>query len=243
MASPTASSLPPLLQWTLPGRAIVFFLSATSIWCLLAEFYGLCSMRNFTFWVLIPSTVLLIAMAILDLFRGDRRLFKAVCIGAIGGFLAAVAYDVFRIPFVVGAIDHTGPGWLRLPLFKVFPRFGAMILGQPFTQTQTDSQFTLTAHIVGWVYHFSNGITFGVMYLAMIGDAGRRSWLWAILLAAGLELAMLFTPYTRFFGINQTTRFVIVTLTAHIIFGIALGLYTRSKTLRWPTMLPVPAMG
>src|SRR6476619_1778184 len=98
MSSPSTSTLPPVLQWTLPGRALVFFLSGTSIWCLLAEFYGLCSMRTFTLWILIPSTFLLIAMAILDLARGDRRLFRAVCIGAIGGFLAAVAYDVFRIP-------------------------------------------------------------------------------------------------------------------------------------------------
>jgi hypothetical protein len=241
MSSRTASHLPPFLQWTPPGRALVFFLSATSIWCLLAEFYGLCSMRTFTLWILIPSTFLLIAMAILDLVRGDRRLFRAVCIGAIGGFLAAVAYDTFRIPFVVGAIDHTGPAWLRLPLFKIFPRFGAMILGQPFTQTQTDSQFTLTAHIVGWIYHFSNGITFGVMYMAMIGDAGRRSWLWAIALAAGLELAMLFTPYTQFFGINQTARFVVVTLIAHILFGIALGLYTRRKAMQWTMGWPAVA--
>src|SRR3954470_17713021 len=116
MSSPSASTLPPVLQWTPLGRAVVFFLSATSIWCLLAEFYGLCSMRTFTLWILIPSTVLLIAIAFLDLMRGDRRLFRAVCIGASGGFLAAVAYDVFRIPFVVGAIDHTGPAWLRLPL-------------------------------------------------------------------------------------------------------------------------------
>jgi hypothetical protein len=174
-------------------------------------------------------------MALLDLARGDRRLFQAVMIGAIGGFIAAIAYDVFRIPFVIGAIDHVGPSWLRLPLFKVFPRFGAMILGQPFTPTQTDSQFPLTAHVVGWIYHFSNGITFGVMYMALIGDARRRSWTWAIALAVGLELAMLFTPYTSFFGINMTTRFVVATLLAHLIFGIALGIYAKRKAIRWPS--------
>ena len=172
-------------------------------------------------------------MALLDWRRGDGRLLAPVMIGTIGGFVAAVAYDTFRVPFVIGAIDKTGPAWLRLPLFKVFPRFGAMILGQPFTQTQTDSQFTLTAHLVGWVYHFSNGITFGVMYMAMIGDAGRRSWWWAIALAVGLELAMLFTPYTKFFGINLTARFVVVTLIAHLVFGIALGIYSRRKWLQW----------
>ena len=115
---------------------------------------------------------------------------------------------------------RSGPDWLRLPLFKVFPRFGAMILGEPFDATTTDSQFTLTAHLVGWVYHFSNGITFGVMYMALVGDASRRSWLWAVLFATGLELAMLFTPYTTFFGIHMTTRFVIVT-------------FSRTRSLAW----------
>jgi hypothetical protein len=220
-------------QWTPLGRFITFFLAATSIWCLLAEFYGLCSMRTFTVRVLIPATALLVLIAALDYFRGDRRLFRAVMIGAIGGFLAAVAYDLFRLPWVLGAADHVGPSWLRLPLFKVFPRFGAMILGQPCDPTAPDSQFTLAAHLVGWLYHLSNGVTFGVMYMAMIGDAARRSWLWAILLAAGLELAMLFTPYTTFFGITPAALFVAVTLTAHVIFGVAMGLYTRRAAQTW----------
>jgi hypothetical protein len=38
-------------RWTVPGRLIVFTLAATSIWCLLAEFYGLCSMRTFTLFI------------------------------------------------------------------------------------------------------------------------------------------------------------------------------------------------
>ena len=45
-------------QWTLPGRALVFVLAASSIWCLLAEFYGLCSMQTFTFYVSIPALIL-----------------------------------------------------------------------------------------------------------------------------------------------------------------------------------------
>src|SRR5262245_58346513 len=212
-----AKSLPAVLSWSWPARFVVFVLSATSIWCLLAEFYGLCDMRTFTFWILIPATVALVILAIADRTKGDGLLWRGVVLGGGGGCLAACAYDLFRIPFVVAAIDKVGPDWLRLPLFKVFPRFGALILNEPFDATTTDSQFTLTAHLVGWVYHFSNGITFGVMYMALVGDASRRSWLWAVLFATGLELAMLFTPYTTFFGIHMTARFVIVTLIAHVI--------------------------
>jgi hypothetical protein len=232
MEHPKPISGSDLFQWTPVGRALVFVLSAASIWCLLAEFYGLCSMRTFTFAVLLPATGLLVLITVMDYFGGDRRLFRAVMVGAIGGLLAAIAYDLFRLPWVVGAVDQVGPSWLRLPLFRVFPRFGAMILGEPFTPDQTDSQFTLMAHVVGWAYHFSNGITFGVMYMAMVGDATRRSWLWAIALAVGLELGMLFTPYTRFFGIVPAALFVVVTLTAHTIFGVTLGVYARVVSMR-----------
>lgn len=212
---------------------IVFVLAAASIWCLLAEFYGLCSMRTFTFGVLIPATILLFAMALLDRSRGDGRLWRAVLIGSIGGFVAACAYDIFRLPWVIGFATQAGPAWLHLPLFKVFPIFGQMILGE-----HADQAPTLAAHVVGWIYHFSNGMTFGVMYLALLGDANRRSWLWAIALAVGLEIAMLVTPYTSLFAIRMTVLFVAVTLIAHMIFGITLGLLARRMSRGWALHTP-----
>jgi len=95
---PTA--LPSLLRWTWQGRLLVFTLSAMSIWCLLAEFYGLCSMRKFTFAILFPATVALVALAVLDRVKGDGQLWQGVIIGAVAGFVAACAYDLFRLPFV-----------------------------------------------------------------------------------------------------------------------------------------------
>src|SRR5262245_4622843 len=145
-------SSPVILSWSLPSRFVVFMLSATSIWCLLAEFYGLCTMRLFTFAILIPATAALVVLAIADRAWGRGLLWRGVVIGAVAGFIAACAYDLFRIPFVVAAIDKVGPDWLRLPLFKVFPRFGALILNESFDATTTDSQFTLTGSLVGWVY-------------------------------------------------------------------------------------------
>jgi hypothetical protein len=225
--------LPPIFQWTPRGRALVFVLAAASIWCLLAEMYHLCDMQTFTLWILIPATIALVMIALLDRARGDGRLWRAVMIGAAGGLVAACAYDLFRLPWVIGWANHVGPAWLRLPLFKVFPRFGARILGVPFDPNDAEATFPLAAHLVGWAYHLSNGVTLGVMYMAMIGDAGKRSWLWAIALAGGLELAMLFTPYPGFFAIGVTALFVVVTLSAHIIFGIALGIYTRRRAMQF----------
>jgi len=108
-------------------------------------------------------------------------------------------------------------------LFKVFPRFGAMVLGQPIEQPE----YSLPTHIVGWIYHFSNGATFGVMYLSIIGNVARRHWAWAVLFALALELGMLFTPYPRVFGIQVSTGFVLVTVAALTAFGVGLGLALR----------------
>ena len=44
------------------------------------------------------------------------------------------------------------------------------------------------------------------------------------LFAVGLELAMLFTPYPATFGIRVTETFVVVTLSAHLVFGVTMGL-------------------
>jgi hypothetical protein len=210
-------------RWNPAGRWFVFLLAASSIACLLADFYGVCPMRLFTPFIFLPSIVLLFVFAARDRAAGDGQLWRAVWIGLIGGLLAAAAYDVFRLPFVFAkewGIDSVVP---PMKLFKVFPRFGAMILGQPVEQ----SHYSLTAQIAGWLYHFSNGATFGVMYMAIIGDGARRHWAWAVLFAVALELGMLFTPYPAVFHIPVTARFVVVTMAAHAIFGGGLGLSVR----------------
>src|SRR5262245_349104 len=87
-------------HWTVGGRWLVFLLSASSIACLLFDFYGLCPMRIFTPLILLPAMFALLFVALLDRQRGDGRLFRAVLVGLTAGLLAAAAYDVFRFPFV-----------------------------------------------------------------------------------------------------------------------------------------------
>ena len=210
-------------HWTALGRWLVFLLAASSIACLLFDFYRLCPVRLFTAFIFLPALAALFAFAIFDRQRGDGQLWRAVMIGIAGGVLAAAAYDIFRLPFVFAKEWGIASIVPPLKLFKVFPRFGAMILGQPIEQTS----YSLAAQILGWLYHFSNGATFGVMYIAMLGDGTRRHWAWAVLMALALELGMLLTPYPQVFNIPMTTRFVIVTVAAHTIFGIGLGLAVR----------------
>src|SRR5688500_1460819 len=86
--------------WNAGGRSLVFALAASSIACLLADFYHLCPMRVFTPFIFLPALLALFAFAALDRCRGDGQLWRAVSVGLIAGLLAAVAYDVFRLPFV-----------------------------------------------------------------------------------------------------------------------------------------------
>ena len=225
-------------HWNSHGRWLVFVLAVSSIACLLADFYRLCPMRIFTPFIFLPALLALFAFAALDRWHGDGQLWRAVSVGLIAGLLAAVAYDVFRLPFVFAkewGVESVVP---PMQLFKVFPRFGAMVLGQPIEQPA----YSLAAHIIGWMYHFSNGATFGVMYLAIIGDGSRRHWAWAVLFALALELGMLFTPYPNVFNIPVTTRFVIVTVAAHAVFGLGLGLSVRWLASRVRPMIPVSGL-
>src|SRR5262249_15882566 len=126
----TANTDTPSEFWSPPVRLLVFVLAATSIWSLLVEFFGWWSMRNFTLFVSLPALAALAALALADRACGTHRLWRIVLAGASAGLSAALAYDVFRLPFVFAhtlRLDLVVP---RLDLFKVFPRFGAMILSQ-----------------------------------------------------------------------------------------------------------------
>lgn len=244
--------LPDFVQWSATGRTLVFVLAAASIWCLLAEMYGLCDMPTFFFAILLPATAVLYGLAILDRQRGVGKLWRAVVIGSLAGLAGAVAYDVFRLPFVFShawGMDRLGIP--QMPLFKVFPRFGALILGEPIEQGVPAGQpgsawgagYSLAAHVLGWMYHFSNGATFGVMFAALyvgardaISSLSVLPWktvLWATLLAVGIETCLLVSPYASYFNIHLTTRFVVVTLIAHITFGLGLGAYFAWHSQRW----------
>jgi hypothetical protein len=233
-------SLPRLIQWTPAGRALVFLLAATSIWCLLAEMYELCNMRTFALLILLPATVALYGLAVLDRLLGDRTLWRGVILGTLAGLVGAIVYDLFRLPFVFARDWGLEPFVPQMPLFKVFPRFGALILGEPLEQ----SSYSLAAHVLGWVYHFSNGATFGVMFAAMIGEAAHRwggGWLWAVLMAVGIEVCLLASPYASFFNITLNARFITVTLLAHLVFGAGMGLYFAWHARLWPPAAPARA--
>src|SRR5258707_14764392 len=80
--------------------------------------------------------------------------------GAIGGLVAAAAYDLFRLPFVLHGA----------PLFKVFPRFGELLLG--------NTELRWLVQLLGWSYHFSNGAALGIMILSLVTKPSGKILFW-----------------------------------------------------------------
>lgn len=187
-------------------RLVVFALASLSFAALLSEFYGLWKMRTFALVTFLPSVLALIALA-----KKESVARVWIIEGAIGGVIAAIIYDLFRLPFVLSGY----------PLFAVFPKFGQMLLGIPLSTADVP----LSAHVVGWIYHFVNGASLGIMFLAMCVKPTRKALFWgAVAWAMGVEIMLLLSPYYDFFKLKMDKgTFLLLTLSAHAIFGAVLG--------------------
>lgn len=202
------------LSRILSSKPAVFLLAWLSFGCLLGQFYGLWTMRFFGCWVLPPATVILIAVAYLHRDRpsGLTNPHTWIVEGALAGIISAVAYDVYRIPFVLAGA----------PLFKMFPRFGELLLGA------TEPRWLVEA--LGWTYHFSNGAALGIMFVVMAACFRRPPLFWgAVGWALFVEAMLLITPYAGFFGLTLNGRFLLLTASAHLLFGVVLGLWLQRR--------------
>ena len=44
-----------------------------------------------------------------------------------------------------------------------------------------------------------------------------------------IEAMLLLTPYTAFFGLKLNARFIFLTVSAHLVFGLVLGAWCRQR--------------
>ncbi len=202
-------------------RSSVWGLASLSFACLIGQFYGWWPMSRFACLVLLPATVLLAAIAWQTRGRpaGPRSPSAWIIQGAVGGIFAALIYDAFRLPFVLAGY----------PLFAVFPRFGQLLLADSYADAPSP-----WAHVLGWLYHFSNGAALGIMLMAMITSWTARAFIaGAVSWALAVEAFLLLTPYYSFFQLKlPQATFLILTLSAHVVFGIALGWWLRARLVR-----------
>jgi len=199
-------------------RLLVFTLAWISFGCLFGEFYRLVKMSTSVVAILVPATA---ALAWVAWRRRNLPVAWAnpgtwILEGAAGGVVAAVAYDLYRLPFVLAGA----------PLFKVFPRFGELRIGSHSPHWAINT--------VGWLYHFSNGAALGIMFLTVATRWRGVSLFWgAVLWALFVEAMLLLSPYASFFDLKMTSRFLFLTASAHLVFGITLGIWSHCRLNRY----------
>lgn len=189
-------------------RAVFFVLGGTSVASLLAWVYGLSSFRDAFLFVSLPGQVLLVVGALVVARRTESAGLRTLLVaGAIGGLLGTFAYDLFRVPFVIAGFRVLAP----------IDSYGVLAAG-----TSASSPWT---GLLGWAYHFANGVGFGIAY-AML--APRRNWRWGVAWALLLESATIVTPFATLYalrgtpsGVNWTA--ISIAYAAHIPFGWIVG--------------------
>ena len=205
-------------------RFACFLAAGTSGLGVLAKVYGVASMRLVTIAVAIPCCI---ALTLVALKSPHQKLAAMIKLGALGGLLGTFAYDVVRIPFHLAGQR----------IFAPIAAYGIWI-----GDASASSRFT---DVIGWAYHFSNGITFGIMYaLVLFG----RSWGWAVLWGLVLETIALASPFARIFSIAGNYSAISVAYMGHIAWGIPLGLVIQhharvesflarmSGTVKWASL-------
>ncbi|MEQ9569571.1 MAG: hypothetical protein RLN75_05230 [Longimicrobiales bacterium] len=164
--------------------------------------------------VWIPALMGLAAVA----FYSRRRypdVFRRIVVGFGMGAVATIALDTVR---QMGVIH----GWLPgdTPVM-----FGKMATGSPDFATYWPA---------GLLVHFLNGANFGLVYAFVWGkrESVRSAVLWATAWALLLELGMMtgppMGPMVGLFGYNYAwPQLFVLTLVAHVAFGVALGLLVQ----------------
>lgn len=193
-------------HWLLTGTA--FIAASISIMALLLHVNGLLPMYFLVDVLAAPS---LVALLLLGIFaaRIDERIFlDRLIVGAWGGIVATLAYDVIRLMIRASNLISFNP-------FQTHPAFGRLITGLP----ETD----MTAILVGWAYHFWNGFGFGIMYTLI---AGNVRWYYALVWAMFLEIGWL-TALPGTFQLRLSPEVVVVSFIGHGAYGVVLGLLAQ----------------
>lgn len=174
---------------------------------------GVAPMRLLFWAVLVPAEIVLLAIFLYAKAAGLERLYWQLWIGIIGGVLLTMSLDVVRSAGV-----HIG----YLP--DSVSMFGRMIAG-----VGMKADVTLPIYLEGIVYHFLNGIAFGIVYSIIFG---QTRWWGAVLYSVFfVEFGMMTLPpmakMTGPFGIGKFgtvwNGMFIDTLLAHVAMGAALG--------------------
>jgi hypothetical protein len=185
-----------------PLRACCAFLGLLPVAPLLLWAYGLGPFRVW-FWALtVPSLLLLSGIGVATArSQRHRRLHTLLVVGTFGGLLGTFAYDLIRLPMLL-----TG-----YRLFSPIDSYGVLILGADSSSPRSG--------LLGWGFHYANGIGFGIAYAAV---AGGRRWQWGLVWGLMIETLAVATPVAGIYALRGAGLLAIA-YSGHLAYGSVLG--------------------
>jgi len=212
---------------------LIIILSGASASLLLLPPLGIIPYAAFRDVAIIPSVIIIFAIGILSRSKFPRltnRLFKGMAAGAI----ASLALEAIRIPGYMFA------KWLPMDSMISLP---GLFLTEKITMLSEVKQIVMQsgvamnlyhapidAFMVGALWHFWNGATFGIIYALLIG---KGKWWYGMIWAVIIEMVMMVAPYLIMmkgpFGVEHMDGYniFVITLIAHLAFGLVLGIIVQ----------------
>lgn len=184
---------------------------------------GMPEMPTLAAYVLLPSLGLFVFAWVAAAGSGQARLVNRLWVGFWTGAAATGVLDPIRL---------TGFhfGWMPGNMPRMF---GVLILDRMALGP------TLGSDVLGYVYHSWVGACFGLTYTLV---AGRFRWWGGLVWGLIIEIGMMVTPPmvvamdTGYFGVKFGPGLFLTSLTAHVSFGIALGLLAERYVLHRGTL-------
>jgi hypothetical protein len=201
-------------------RVVCFVACISPVGALLAKVYGLASMQLVTIVIVMPCCVGLIGVWVWSLRTKRDFLSTALTLGVLGGLFGSLCYDLARVPFQL---------LMGMRVFMPISAFGVWLAEAPISSRWSE--------VLGWAYHYSNGISFGIMYALFMRG---RHWGWAIVWAFLLETIAVVSPFAEIFGLSGNYHALAVAYWGHVAFGLTFGwlIYRWDQTSDWLSSVP-----
>lgn len=198
---------------------ICFILSMPSAGSLLTKVYGLLQMNIGVLFVAVPSSLIVLGLYFYSKRSGKEPFADLLLTGAFAGLIGTFAYDISRVPFHL----------LGQRIFAPISAYGVWIADANMSSSITE--------VIGWSYHFWNGIMFGIMYAMFMTN---RAWWWAIIWGCLLETIAFVSPFGRIFGLWGNPVAVGIAYLGHIAYGIPLGMMIQKWEAVYAWMKGLP---
>lgn len=179
---------------------------------------GYASLHDLALVAVLPSVAALVVVWSHARHAGRPDIARIVSRGAFSGAAAtlaleAVRYSGFRLGFMPGNLPQL-MGVLILDRFALGP--------------------SAWSDLAGFAYHFWNGAAFGIVFVAL--TRGQSITL-AILSGIAIGLGFLVSPVVQSLGVGLFGRefgwhFAATALTAHVAFGVTMGLLLNGSALK-----------